>query len=324
LVVSLVTALSFAALAGGAVVDRKARARETGANAAYPPLGQFVMVGDRRVHLHLQGAGPDLVMIHGASGNLRDFTFRFAGQMARDYRVIAVDRPGLGYTSRAHDALDGAFAAGAESTADQAGLLIAALRQLGVTRPLVLGHSYGTAVAMEFAVAGFAAGIIAVGGASMPWPDGELDLYYRVNGSRLGGAMLPPLITAFAPQSRVDEAIAAIFAPDPVPDGYAAYVGADLTIRRTSLRANARQVGVLYRDVTRLSALYPGLRLPVEFIHGQADQVVPAEVHSVRAAALIPDAGLALLAGVGHMPHHTAPLAVEAAIHRAAARAGLR
>ncbi len=136
--------------------------------------------------------------------------------------------------------------------------------------------------------------------------------------------MVPPLITAFATQTQVDEAMAAIFAPDPIPQGYAQFVGAALTVRRGTLRANARQVNALYPHVVAMSARYPGLRVPVEILHGAADTIVPAAIHAGPSAATIPGAGLTLLPGVGHMPHHAAPEAALAAIRRVAARAGLQ
>jgi pimeloyl-ACP methyl ester carboxylesterase len=64
--------------------------------------------------------------------------------------------------------------------------------------------------------------------------------------------------------------------------------------------------------------------MPVEIVHGTADDVVPIHIHSEPLANQIPGAVLTRLDGIGHMPHHSAPEAVKAAIHRAAARAGLR
>ena len=64
--------------------------------------------------------------------------------------------------------------------------------------------------------------------------------------------------------------------------------------------------------------------MPIEIVHGTADEVVPIGVHSEPLARQIPGAVLTRLEGIGHMPHHAAPDAVEAAIHRAAARARLR
>ena len=67
-----------------------------------------------------------------------------------------------------------------------------------------------------------------------------------------------------------------------------------------------------------------GLHLPVEIVHGTQDSIVPARIHAERLVTTLPDAQLTLLPGVAHMPHHTHAADVIAAIHRAAARAGIR
>ena len=300
--------------------------REGATEAAYPPVGQFVTLADgRRVHALVTGEGPDLVLIHGASGNLRDFSFDLIGRLSDRYRVIAFDRPGMGYTDRAAARYDAVFSTRAESPAEQAAMLREAAGLLGADRPLVLGHSYGGAVALAWALDApdGVAGVIDLAGATMPWPGG-LGLQYDLTGSTLGGAVVPPLLSAFAPQSVVDATLTAIFAPDPVPPGYGAHVGAGLALRRDSFRANARQVSTLRPHVVAMEALYPTLTMPVEIVHGDADTIVPLDIHSARLAALIPGAALTVLPGVGHMPHHADPDAVVAAIDRAAARAGLR
>ncbi len=317
-------ALTIAVLAGcGVVVDRRADLREAAAEARYPPTGQLIEVEGRIVHAHVEGSGPDLVLLHGASGNTRDFTFSFVDRLKDDYRVIAFDRPGLGWTERADRF--GPWDPRGESPRSQARLLQAAADRLGVENPLVLGHSYGGAVALAWGLErpDETAGLIVVAGASNPWPGG-LGPMYRVMGSSWGGALLAPLVTAWSPYGRVDDALAGIFGPDPVPPGYARYIGAGLTLRRESFRANARQVNTLRPHVVEMSAHYPSLPMPVEIVHGTEDDTVPLRIHSEPLARQIPGANLTRLQGVGHMPHHAAPDAVEQAIHRAATRARLR
>ena len=60
-----------------ALVWWRAAARTRRRRGAVPPSAQFVRGGRRaRSMRYMPGHGPDLVLIHGASGNLRDFTFR--------------------------------------------------------------------------------------------------------------------------------------------------------------------------------------------------------------------------------------------------------
>jgi pimeloyl-ACP methyl ester carboxylesterase len=316
---SLVSLLAVTTVAAcGVVADRRASERGERALADYPPTGRLIDVPGGRIHAETRGRGPDVVLIHGASGNLRDFTFAFADRLAgMGFRVTAFDRPGLGHSDSRGE--------GGISPFDQASALRAAARDLGITRPVLVGHSYGGAVAMAWALQhpSEVAAVVSLAGATMPWP-GELGPWYRISGSGFGQAALLPLISAFAPASRADSAIAGIFAPDPVPDGYAQHIGAGLTLRTESLRANTLQVSRLKPFVTTMATGYPRLTLPVEIVHGTADRIVGIDIHARPMAQVLPNARLTVLEGVGHMPHHARPEDSAAAVLRAANRAGLR
>jgi pimeloyl-ACP methyl ester carboxylesterase len=314
---------ALAAAAGGVVTSRVAASRAAGAEAAHPPAGTFVDVGGTRVHVHVAGEGPDVVLIHGAFGSFRDFTFDLADRLAERYRVIAFDRPGLGYTGRTDPALDRAFAGTAESPAEQAALLAAAARQLGAERPVVVGHSFGGIVAMAWALDHDPAAVVLLAGVALPWP-GELGWIYEVNGTALGGGLVAPLLSAWAPEPRLRASVAATFAPQPMPAGYADHIGPYMPLRLPAFRANARQVNTLRPHVVEMERRYPALRLPIEIVHGDADRTVPIAIHSRPLSERVASANLTVLPGIGHMPHHAAPEATVAAIDRAAARAGLR
>nr|WP_111297950.1 alpha/beta hydrolase [Paracoccus saliphilus] len=315
----LLTALGVAVLLGGcaAYVDRKAAAREAAFEARYPPTGQLLQVNGMTVHAHVEGQGPDLVLLHGASGNTRDFTFDLVGRLTDRYRVIAFDRPGLGWTDP--------IGAPTEDPRAQADLLRAAADQLGVDDPIVLGHSYGAAVAMAWALgdpAGTSA-LVLLAGATHPWP-GDLGPWYPFINSDLGRRAAVPLITAFVPEDRAEEIIAGIFAPQETPPGYGHYIGAGLSARRDSLRANALQVGNLKPYVAAMAPHYSSLTMPIELLHGDRDTTVYLDIHARRMAREVASAHLVVMPGMGHMPHHGDPQAVVDAIDRAAARAGLR
>lgn len=308
----------------GGWIDGRADRREAAAEAAYPPQGRFVDVGDgRRVHAVVRGRGPDVVLIHGASGSTRDFTVSFAERLTDRYRVIALDRPGLGYSDRAGPDYGGPFDTDAESPAVQAAMLHRAAQALGAARPVVVGHSYGGSVAMAWALNHDPAALVVVSGATQPWPGG-LGPLYGISASSLGGATVAPLVSAFVAEDRAAGVLPTIFAPQPVPDGYAEGVGVGLSTRRASFRANARQVNSLKPHLAAMAPRYVHIDVPVEIVHGAADAIVPADVHSLPLARQIDGARLTLLDDIGHMPHHVAPQAVEDAIDRAARRAGLR
>ena len=290
-------------------------ARAAQARQLHPPTGQFVTVEGLKVHVQVAGSGPDLVLIHGANGSLREFTFALMDRLSDRYRVIALDRPGLGYS----DPVPGNDA----TVAGQARILRQAVAQIGVEHPIVLGQSYGGTVALAWALQAPPAALVLVSSPSLPWP-GDLDPWYRITASPFGRATLVPLASAFVAQSYVRQAIVRVFAPQSPPPGYADHLGIDLILRREQMAINAMQINSLRPQVEVMQRAYPDLTLPIELVHGDADTIVPLQIHSAPLMDLIPNGALTVLPGAGHMPHHTHADEVIAAIDRAATRAGLR
>ncbi|TFL18624.1 alpha/beta fold hydrolase [Jannaschia formosa] len=313
---ALITGGAAALLTGG--VRAAAARRERLAETTFPPQGELLDVGGVPVHVVVRGTGPDLVMIHGASGNLREFTFDLIPRLSERYRCIAFDRPGLGYTGRTDPAYASAWTSRAESPAEQAALLARAYRQVGEGAPLILGHSFGGTVALAWALDHPARALVLLAAPAMEWKGG-LGPVYAVTASAPGGAMAVPLLTAAVPDTRLSDITRVIFAPDPVPPGYEAHIGGLLTLRRASLRANARQVNGLKPHVVAMQKRYHTLDLPIEWVHGDRDTIVPPQVHGHPFKARMPRTNLTMLPGIGHMPHHADPGAVVAAIDRAAA-----
>lgn len=309
--------LLFLLLLFAALTLWRANAREAAAEAAYPPSGDFVRVEGLRIHGVVKGSGPDLVLIHGASGSLRDWTFQMVDQLAEDYRVIALDRPGFGWSHP--------LPRNAGTISDQARVLRQAAQAFGADQPIVLGHSYGGAVAAAWAVeqTDHISALVMVAGVSHPW-EGGISTQYQLLGHPLGQIFLVPLVTAWVPEAYVQSAFAEVFEPQPEPAGYAEHFGAGMTLRRMTQAVNARERVGLEDQIIALSPRYPGLDLPIEIVHGSADTTVGVAVHSIPMKRDVPDTGLDILEGVGHMPQHSHPDAIAAAIDRAATRAGLR
>ncbi|MEL6522452.1 MAG: alpha/beta hydrolase [Pseudomonadota bacterium] len=318
LAAKLIIATTLAALTiGGALyVNARAARVERAAEAAYPPEGQIVQIGDISIHAVVLGDGPDLVLIHGASGNTRDFTFAFAGSLADRYRVIVLDRPGFGWSS--------ALPAGQGSIFDQAAVLQKTAQALGADRPIVLGHSYGGAVALAWATTqpDTLAALVTSAAASNVW-DTPISRFHRVTGSRIGRATVVPVLTAFTSEDYVATAISGVFAPQDPPEGYASYIGAGLSLRRETLHINGRERTTLKDEIRAMVPNYAHIEIPVEIVHGDADPTVSLDIHSRPLALQIEGANLTILPGIGHMPHHADPTALVEAIDRAASRAGL-
>lgn len=317
LVLRLLAALVLVALVIAALTLWRASARRAAAEAAHPPEGAFVEVAGHPVHYVQMGDGPDVVLIHGASGNTRDMTHSLAPRLAARYRVTIFDRPGMGYTPR--------LGPEGVSITDQAALLSGAAAALGVDRAVVAGQSFGGAVAMAWAVEhpDRAGAIVSIAGATHPWP-GALDRLYVALSRPVIGPAMAHLIAAWVPRGYVRGQVAGVFAPQDPPRGYADAIGLGLVTRPATLRANAQQRTDLRPELRALSARYGQVDLPIEIVHGTADDTVGLSIHAEALERDAPGARLTRLPGIGHMPHHVAQDAVVAAIDRAAERAGLR
>ena len=255
-----------------------------------------------------------MLLIHGNVMTGTDWDIAgIAPALLPHHRVIIIDRPGFGHSERPRGRL--------WTAARQAELLLGALRQLGVERPVVVGHSWGTIVALAMAARPGAdlAGLVLVSGYYV-WtlrPDvllvvppalpgiGDL-LRYTV--SPMLGRLLMPLLNR------------AIFAPAPVTRRFRQGFSAEMALRPSQIRATSQDGALMIPGAVGLRGRYPGLALPVAILAGEGDRVVFAR-SARRLHALIPDSTLRILPGLGHMLHHSAPEAVVSAIEGVAAAA---
>lgn len=278
-----------------------------------PSSGAFVEVDGVRLHyllLEPETPGPaarDVVMIHGATANLRDLAISIAPETAKRSRVLLFDRPGFGYSQRgpenAHDPMV------------QAKLLRDAAAKLGVTRPVVLGQSLGGAVALAWALEfpDDLSGLVLVAPVSHRWPGG-VAWYNALADTPVAGFVFRETLVPLIGATRGRGGVAGAFQPNEPPHDYYRRAGVGLYFRPKTFGANASDITHLKAHVTAMSRRYGEIRVPVRIVTGKADTVVSPKLHSQALAAEIPGARLVLLDGVGHQPHHIAPGAVIEAI----------
>ena len=106
-----------------------------------PPVGRIITVDGIRLHYVERGTGTPLVLLHGNGSMIEDFqSSGLIDLAAKKYRVIAIDRPGFGHSDRPRSTI--------WTPEAQADLIAAALKKISVQRAIVLGHSWGTLVAL--------------------------------------------------------------------------------------------------------------------------------------------------------------------------------
>lgn len=271
--------------------------------------GDETAEGVRLRYVQMCSGSPAVVLIHGASGNLSDMTFQLAPLIARDRTVVAFDRPGHGHS--------GWPDRGGEQLAVQARLMRQALAGLGIERAVLVGHSYGGSVALAWALDApeSVEGLVLVGAPSQGWKGGmglANDLLAHPLTAGLMAYSLPMVLTpAFVARS-----VERIFAPQKPPAGYVKHLRMARILNPEALRANAVQLHALKTQLLAMVPRYGTLPMPVEILHGTADQTVPFGMHALPLASQIPGAALRRLDGIGHMPHHVAPAEILAALRR--------
>ena len=283
--------------------------------AAHPPTGQFVEVEGVRLHVaetglarHAPGAEPAVVLIHGASGNMEDMRLALGEKLAASHRVILIDRPGHGWSSRP---ADDSYA----SPARQAELVAMALEKLGVRRAILVGHSWGGAFATAYALAfpDRTAGLVLLSAVTHPWAADPGWYNNLVSVPGIGSLFLRTLVYPLS-FFLADRASRSVFEPQGVPDDYLRRAAIPLVLRPKTFFANARDLALLKSFIAAQVPRYAGLRSPTIIITGDCDTMVSPDINARALAAVLPRAKLVSLKGVGHMPHHAAPDIVAAAI----------
>ena len=280
--------------------------------AALPPAGRFVDLPGARLHVVERGQGPAVLMVHGLAGQLCHFTYAIADQLAANYRVVAVDRPGSGYSVREPRA---SAALGA-----QADVLAALIDELGLVRPLVVGHSLGGAVALALAQRHpeRVAGLLLL--APLTHPVREISPVF--SGLQIEKPWMRTLIawTLAVPMgmAKRDEVLQLIFGPDSVPGDFATRGGGLLAMRPSHFVAACTDLAAIPEDLEGMTQRYAQMQLPVRIIYGRDDRILDPREQGEALAAILPGARLTLIDG-GHMLPITAPAVVAQFIREAAA-----
>lgn len=295
------------------------RSKTAQAERDNPPRGKFIEVDGVRLHYLERGTGPVLVLLHGNGLYSEDFeSSGLIDKLSERYRVIAFDRPGFGYSERPRTTL---------WTPDaQARLLHQALQEIGVDSAIVLGHSWGTMVALAMGLQAPDAvrGLVLMSG--YYYPSLRLDVPVAAQPAIpiLGDLMrftISPLISRLLWPLLSKK----VFSPWNVSERFRA-LPVWMMLRPGQLRASAAESALMVPAAMSLSKRYAELRVPVRILSGTQDKIVNPSAQSERLHAALQDegqdSGLHLQAGLGHMTHYAQPEPILAALAAINAHAG--
>jgi len=281
-----------------------------------PQVGQVQTV--RGGALHYVDLGPreaqTLVLIHGISGQLQHFTYALAGLLASDYRVIAVDRPGCGYSF---------VSTGDGAPLDEQGRMIGdLLDSLGVSNPVLVGHSLGGAVALAMALdrpdkTGALALLCPLTQQQTETPDMFKGLEIRTTFLRhlIGNTVAGPVAKQTA-----GKMLAEAFAPESCPDDFMDKAGAVLGLRPSAfVTATSDFCAVSDQMAAQVARYDTGLKTPGGILYGAGDNLLSPDLHGQSMTSHGLD--FENLPGRGHMIPITAPEDCARFIRRMAEKA---
>jgi pimeloyl-ACP methyl ester carboxylesterase len=278
-----------------------------------PPVGSFLTVDGVRLHYLERGQGEPLVLIHGNGTLIQDFLVSgIVDDLAKRHRVIVLDRPGYGYSDRPR----GFWTPRAHAT-----LFQKALQQLGVTQAVVLGHSWGTLVAIALALQAprLVRSLVLASGYYYPTLRADVILASPVAIPGIGD-LLRHTVSPLAGRLMMPAMIKGLFAPAAIPERFARSFPTAMMLRPLQLRASAEDAAMMTPVTVELQAHYGDLDLPVVIITGGDDQIADVGRQSRRLHHDVPGSELVIVPGMGHMIHHLAPERVVAAVERASER----
>jgi pimeloyl-ACP methyl ester carboxylesterase len=307
----LPTLLETAAALGGAAIYNTMRARD--AERRNPPIGRFITVDGVRLHYIERGRadtqGDAVVLVHGNGTMIQDFTSSgLVDRLSERHRVIVFDRPGYGYSSRPR---------GLWTPRAHAALFEKALRRLGVERATVLGHSWGTMVALALALEAptLVRSLVLVSGYFHPTVRADVILFSPPAIPILGDAMRYT-ISPVAAQLMLPALLGQVFNPDHIPERFEREFPTELMLRPIQLRAAAEDAALMTPSAAKLRRHYGELKLPVVIIAGADDQIADLDRQSKRLHEELSNSELIVVPGHGHMVHHFAPDQIAQAVER--------
>lgn len=280
--------------------------------SSHPAVGGFTTANGTRLHYVLDRAKgsadlPPIVFLHGASGNLNDQRVAFQEKLSGRADLLFVDRPGHGWSRRGpkfNQLPDG-----------QAATVAALMDQLGIDKAVIVGHSFGGAIAASFALnhPEKTFGTVFLAPVSHPWPGG-VDWYYKLTPVPVIGRIFSETLALPFGLLRIGPGSAAVFTPNRPAEDFVERTGVALVLRPWHFRANAVDVSRLLDYVTRVSPLYPRIETPAVIITGGRDAIVLPRVHSLGLERDLPNAELVWIENMGHKPDYIATdLAIAAA-----------
>jgi len=259
------------------------------------PSGAFIEVDGHALHyLERPGGKESVVFLHGASSNALQWKYSIFTDIPKRYRLIALDRPGLGHSERPDPM----------SLLEQTRLIHKTIVSFELERPILVAHSLAGAIGarllseypLQYRGLVLVAGVVYPVGSGASW-------YTRLATAPVLGhvfrhAIVPVFAPFFAPSM-----VKTTFAPNPVADKYAESTCLDVLFIPDRFLANASDLNQIRPFLDQSYPHFQTINLPVSMLYGVDDQVIYQFSHAGGFTYQVPHAVPVMIPDMGHHPH---------------------
>lgn len=261
----------------------------------FPPTGEFITVEGIKLHYISKGEGKPIVFLHGGVLTGNDFNQVLELAAASGFRGISFDRPGYGYSERPGNE--------PVTPKTQARLLHQALAELGIEKPILVGHSWSGVLVLTYALEypDDLSGVITLGAGMYPegYPAEKGDpISTVVTTPVLGDALMNTLLAVLGPPL-ADNILQETFKPEQVPDVYRQATYA-YWLRPSQFKTNREDVLAFVPAVKDLMGRYKEIKTPLVIVVG-ADDPFETREHSYRLHQELPTSTLIVEPNMAHM-----------------------
>jgi pimeloyl-ACP methyl ester carboxylesterase len=254
----------------------------------------------RSLYVHQEGAGPDLVLIHGAMTTSHDWLVSpVFSALTKSHRVTVIDRPGHGLSRRPR------FGGSPREQADQ---IMEGLGAVGIQTAEVAAHSYGCLIALAMAERNPAAIAALTLVAPLAYPEPRL-----IEHSMLAPRSAPffgPLFAHFAEFTQLDRPMVQLlhhvmFAPAQAPAVWKVTYPYGMILNAQTIVAEAEDAASMLPMSLAGTLDMRRIQVPTQVLTGTCDRVVEDERQAKVLARHLPYGSLIEVEGAGHMLHHS-------------------
>lgn len=273
---SVIAIIVFVSVAVGAALVIWTRMLARTAELTVPMAGTLVTVPGSSIHYLDLGPrdAQTLVLIHGLGGVMQHFTYALSDILAKEFRVIVIDRPGCGYSTCDSDDL--------AALPEQARIIGAFLDKLDIQNPVLVGHSLGGALSLAMALErpdkiGALALLAPLTQAETTPPDVFKPLMLNSGFLRrlIGNTIAVPMAKYTA-----DAVLAEVFKPEHAPDDFLENGGGALGMRPQSFVSASADLSQAAQAMEQQVSRYAAeLKTPGGVLFGAEDALLPAQAH---------------------------------------------